>query len=244
MRRDGHRSPRGRTTLPPNGGSGVIRGVTRRRHAASHLLMLQNPHRRRCGRYCEAGETGGDCTAWPRRCAAGPGRTTSRRAEHTSATQPHWCGGRRRDQRARASCKTRGLAAVPVGGGRARAGLEIDHSEPQARVWRSRGRAAAHRHTQRPGPTKQPGPTRRPEHPWRHKQHHHSGGPPPTGTHSGPAHQGKPRGGRNTSGRAAAHGHIEQPGPTAGPDGARNTRGTTSNKHAYKNAHPEPGGRI
>ena len=47
----------------------------------------------------------------------------------------------------------RGLAAVPVGGGRARAGLEIDHSEPQARVWRSRGRAAAHRHTQRPGPT-------------------------------------------------------------------------------------------
>ena len=37
------------------------------------------------------------------------------------------------------------MAAVPVGGGRARAGLEIDHSEPQARVWRSRGRAAAHR---------------------------------------------------------------------------------------------------
>ena len=163
MRRDGHRSPRGRTTLPPNGGNGVIRGVTRRRHAASHLLMLQNPHRRRCGRYCEAGETGGDCTAWPRRCAAGPGLTTSRRAEHTSATQPHWCGGRRRDQRARASCKTRGLAAVPVGGGRARAGLEIDHSEPQARVWRSRGRAAAHRHTQRPGPSRQA--TRRSEHP-------------------------------------------------------------------------------
>ena len=51
-----------------------------------------------------------------------------------------------------------GLTAVPVGGGRARAGLEIDTSEPQARVWRSRGRAAAHRHTQRPGPTKQPGP--------------------------------------------------------------------------------------
>ena len=49
----------------------------------------------------------------------------------------------------------RGPAAVPVGGGRARAGLEIDHSEPQARVWRSRGRAAAHRHTQRQGPTKQ-----------------------------------------------------------------------------------------
>ena len=49
------------------------------------------------------------------------------------------------------------LAAVPVGGGRARAGLEIDHSEPQTRVWRSRGRAAAHRHTQRPGTIKQRG---------------------------------------------------------------------------------------
>ena len=36
---------------------------------------------------------------------------------------------------------------VPVGGGRARAGLEIDHSEPRARVWRSLGRATAHEHT-------------------------------------------------------------------------------------------------
>ena len=35
--------------------------------------------------------------------AAGPGRTTSRRASHTSATWPHWCGGHRRDRRARAS---------------------------------------------------------------------------------------------------------------------------------------------
>ena len=197
MRRDGHRSPRGRTTLPPNGGNGVIRGVTRRRHAASHLLMLQNPHRRRCGRYCEAGETGGDCTAWPRRCAAGPGRTTSRRAEHTSATQPHWCGGRRRDRRARASCKTRGLAAVPVGGGRARAGLEIDHSEPQARVWRSRGRAAAHGHTQRPGPSRQA--TRRPEHqrtgrrPRAHRAARHTSGA------------------RNTSGAQATSTHKKRP---------------------------------
>ena len=87
---------------------------------------------------------------------AEPGRTTSRRTQpHASDTAPPtWrapegargpgCGGR--GQR-------RVPAAVPVGGGRARAGLEIDHSEPQARVWRSRGRAAAHRHTQRPGPT-------------------------------------------------------------------------------------------
>ncbi len=39
-----------------------------------------------------------------------------------------------------------GQAAVPAGGGGAWPGFEIDHSEPQARVWRSRGRAAAHRH--------------------------------------------------------------------------------------------------
>ena len=30
---------------PPNGGNGVIRGTTRRRHAANQLLILQNPHR-------------------------------------------------------------------------------------------------------------------------------------------------------------------------------------------------------
>ena len=78
----------------------------------------------------------------------------------------------------------RGLAGVPVGGGRARAGLEIDHSEPQARVWRSRGRAAAHRHTQRPGPSRQA--TRRSE-------HQRAGGPPPTGTHSGQDQHGTQR---------------------------------------------------
>ena len=55
---------------------------------------------------------------------------------------------------------------------------------------------------------------------------------------------------RTTRGRAAAHGHTQQPDPTAGPSGARNTRGATSHKqhrdttHTYKNAHPEPGGRI
>ena len=62
------------TWPPPNGGNGVIRGVTRRRHAASHLLMLQNPHCRRCGRYCEADEIGGDYLAWPRRGVVGDER--------------------------------------------------------------------------------------------------------------------------------------------------------------------------
>ena len=110
--------------------------------------------------------------AWPR-CrwaAAGPGQATSRRVEApisnpgptglegAGGTRGHGCGARER---------WRGLVVVPVGGGRARAGLEIDHSEPQARVWRSRGRAAAHRHTQRPGPQdrKHSGQAlRRPEH--------------------------------------------------------------------------------
>ena len=81
---------------------------------------------------------------WPPGIKASvPGRALSRRAEHHQPRMPNWCGGHR------------GPAAVPVGGGRAWPGFEIDHSEPKARVWRSRGRAAAHRHTQRPGPTKQ-----------------------------------------------------------------------------------------
>ena len=37
--------------------------------------------------------------------------------------------------------------AAPVGGGKAWPGFEIAHSEPKARVWRSRGRAAAHGRT-------------------------------------------------------------------------------------------------
>ena len=100
---------------------------------------------------------------WRPWVVAGPGRAHQNHRHRR-------CGGRRRDRRTRASLQTRGLAAVPVGGGRARAGLEIDHSEPQARVWRSRGRAAAHRHTQRPGPSRQA--LRRPEHQRRHKQQH------------------------------------------------------------------------
>ena len=79
-------------------------------------------------------------------CGAG-GRRQNLDGQHTD-TPPDW----------RPPRGLQGLAAVPVGGGRARAGFEIDHSEPQARVWRSRGR---------PGPkapgtpaeyTKQPGP--------------------------------------------------------------------------------------
>ena len=52
--------------------------------------------------------------------------------KHTSAPQPHWCGGRRRDRRARPGFETTRRAKLA------------------ART--TRGRAAAHRHTQRPGP--------------------------------------------------------------------------------------------
>ena len=45
-------------------------------------------------------------------------------------------------------------------GRRAWPGFEIDHSEPQAHVWRSRGRAAAHRHTH---------PRNNNQHPQRHE---------------------------------------------------------------------------
>ena len=63
---------------PPNGGNGVIRTTTRRRHADSQPLMLQNPHRHRYGGHRR------ERRAWPRHpWAAGPGRTTSQRADRS-----------------------------------------------------------------------------------------------------------------------------------------------------------------
>ena len=44
------------------------------RHADAVLRMAQNPHRHRCGRYCEADEIGGDYLAWPCRGVAGDER--------------------------------------------------------------------------------------------------------------------------------------------------------------------------
>ena len=66
--------------------------------------------------------------------AAGPGRALSRRAEHHQPRMPNWCGGHRR---ARPRCRR--AAAGP-----GRASRSTTPSE--ARVWRSRGRDAAHRH--------------------------------------------------------------------------------------------------
>ena len=58
-------------------------------------------------------------------------------------TRSHRCEGRRR--------AVRGLAAVPVGGGGAWPGFEATRRAKLA-ARTARGRAAAHRHTQRPGP--------------------------------------------------------------------------------------------
>ena len=87
----------------------------------------------------------------------------------------------------------RGLAAVPVGGGGAWPGFEIDHSEPKARVWRSRGRAAAHGHTQQPGgcTSTQSSPATARAHTAARRLHEHTKQPgrghgQPTGTQSNP----------------------------------------------------------
>ena len=121
---------------------------------------------------------------------------SNRHAEQHQHTRPHWCGGRRRDRRARAAVPVggggarprcwsaagpgrashsdlaplvwrapegpEGLAARPVGGGGARLrcwsaaagpGRASRSTTPsEARVWRSRGRAAADQHTQQPAP--------------------------------------------------------------------------------------------
>ena len=93
-----------------------------------------------------------------------------------------------------------GQAAVPVGGGGAwlrcrwvaagpgRASKSTTPSR-QARVWRSRGRAAAHRHTERPDRTRQI-------------------------MRSGRRARRAKLAARTVSGRAAAHGHTKQPGLT------------------------------
>ena len=129
------------------------------------------------------------------------------------------------------------LTAAQVGGGRAWPGFETTR-RAQLAARTASGRAAAHRHTQRPGPTKQATrrqglaglredtPSQSSAHPaplvWRtpgaqprcrwaaagpgrassrraersSRRGRRAGGPLPTGTHSSPAQQNWPRGGR------------------------------------------------
>ena len=127
-------------SLPPNGGNRIIRTTTRRRHADSQLLMLQNPHRR-------CGERGSDLMGLAAVPVVSNDITASQishaiRLEEVSTISenvaiptllihdskesrgncmrnwgssammwilikhntPHWCGGRRRDQRAWLRC--------------------------------------------------------------------------------------------------------------------------------------------
>ena len=112
------------------------------------------------------GAVGQRCIPGCLRAAAGPGRP-----RHTRATSAEGAGGtagpgrassRRAEPQARGAdgeraggpdgTRNTGDAAttsVSEGGGRAWPGFEIDYSEPKARVWRSRGRAAALRHQDR-----------------------------------------------------------------------------------------------
>ena len=169
------------------------------------------------GLACEGSEMGW-AWLWCPWAVAGPGRASSRRVElpNSDPAPQVW----------RAPEGPQGLVAVPVGGGRARAGLEIDHSEPQARVWRSRGRAAAHRHTQRPGLPRQA-----------LRRGRRAGGPPPTGTHSGQTELGRSC--------AVDGGHTEQPGLTqhavpgtpVAPHRKQNSSNTTKNAHANAIVH-------
>ena len=124
----------------------------------------------------------GACGAWPRcrSAAAGPGQA------HAHQAPPDW----------RPSRGLRGLAAVPEGGGRARAGLEIDHSEP------SGSRVAISRAGRRPPAHTAARPfkagLRRPEHQRRHKQQHAARTARGRAGHAAAG----PDGARNTSGQA------------------------------------------
>ena len=131
---------------------------------------------------------------------ARPGRT----CRQSTREQPDYdAWGRRQGLAGHAdSPPTSSPTRVLGGGGRAWPGFEIDHSEPQARVWRSRGRAAAHRHTQRPGSTGVEGA-------WKtrgakNNMRHHAG-PPPTGTSSSLNLQGRVMKPPNPSGGERLH---------------------------------------
>ena len=65
--------PRTAAAPPPIGGNCNIRGATRRRHADSQLLMLQNPHRHQCRARCRGRGSGWGAGGWrkPGNCTHG-----------------------------------------------------------------------------------------------------------------------------------------------------------------------------
>ena len=166
-----------RPAAAPIGGIALHEGSTRRRHAASRLRVVQNPHRFPCG------EQRRRRRAWLR-CpwaAAGPGRTTSRRAEpHVSTPGPT------------------GVEGAGGTGGHGR--VSRRGAWPRCR-WAVAGPGRASRSTT---------PSRR------LACGDLAGGPPPTGTHSGPDHQGKPRGARNTRGATSNKQRTQKRPPGTG----------------------------
>ena len=80
-------------------------------------------------------------------------RTHIKRADHHTVTP--LCGTLLAPLLRRASEGLEGLAAVPVGGGRAWPGFEATRRAKLA-ARTARGRAAAHGHTKQPGPTARP----------------------------------------------------------------------------------------
>ena len=121
------RAPEGSTAVPVGGGGAWPGFETKHKHTSAH----QTPPVWRAPEGSAAVPVGGG-GAWP-------GFETKHK--HTSAHQAPLV--RRAPE---------GSAAVPVGGGGARPGFEATRRAKLA-ARTARGRAAAHRHTQRPGPT-------------------------------------------------------------------------------------------
>ena len=72
-----------------------------------------------------------------------------------------------------------------------------------------------------------------------------AGGPPPTGTYSGPTQQYRPRGGRKSVGaagtrQAAAHRHTQRPSPTEQATRRQGLAGLREDTPRQSSAHPAP----
>ena len=111
-----------------------------------------------------------------------PNNKPTRQATHQH-TRPHWCGGRRKVRRARASCETRGELRRPwaaAGPGQAlKQRVQPDNSDPAPLVWRAPEGPEGTGGLRGAAPNEVRSPSlaggralRRPEHPWGHKQQH------------------------------------------------------------------------
>ena len=102
---------------------------------------------------------------WTRHLCGDDGSRPGSKTTRQSATRPHWCGGRRRDRRVRAGFETRrrakrsrlvSRAAGPSGARNTRGATSNtrrkNDAPSEARSADGQRAAAAHRHTQRPGP--------------------------------------------------------------------------------------------